>query len=604
MRNWFHFIEKLIALLKIRFERVINIAKLKFTRRQFIFFSAILVALSAGFASIILKLFVHYIFEFATHNRVSNYRFFYLLLPLIGITLTVIVIKKFYSGKINRGLSQIHFAVARKEGLMPKRSMFDQFFTSSLTVGFGGSTGLEAPIVITGAAVGSNFARTYHLTYNERTLLLACGIAAGIGAAFNAPIAGVLFAIEVLLVDIGISAFTILIIAAATGALVSKIILSEGILLNFNHSEPFNYTNVPFFILLGVLSGLMAVYHSRMFFGIDNILNKKIKRAGGRILLSGTILALMIAFFPPLFGEGYQSIKYLADFNSEHLFGNSIFFEQLKDNQIAILVFVGLLVFLKTIAAALTIGGGGNGGNFAPALFTGAYLGFFLSRIINYFSIADLPESNFTQVGMAGVLSGLYHAPLTSIFLIAELTGGYNLMIPLMIVSSISYAISKYYEPYSMDLKKLVKQGNSLTEDKDYNILSAINPTDYIESDVTKLLPEASIEEVIAIISNSKHNIYPVTEKNGKFVGVVLLEDIHKMIISTPENKKLLVMDVMKTPPGIIDFEDNMSKIMERFDDSGAWILPVIKDDIFIGFISKTNIFNGYRRRLKGSTIN
>lgn len=603
MNKWLPIFDKWIYILRIRFERVINIAKLKLTRRQFIFFSAVLVAMSAAIASIILKLFVHFIFEFATHNRVSNYRFFYLLLPLIGITLTVLVIKRFYSGKINRGLSQIHYAVARKEGLMPKRSMFDQFITSSLTVGFGGSTGLEAPIVITGAAVGSNFARTYHLTYNERTLLLACGIAAGIGAAFNAPIAGVLFAIEVLLVDIGISAFTMLIIAGATGALVSKIILSEGILLNFSQSEPFNYANVPFFILLGVLSGLMAVFHSRTFFGIENFLSSKIKRAGSRILLSGIILALLIAVFPPLFGEGYQSIKYLADFNSENLFGNSVFFEQLKDNQIAILVFVGLLIFLKTVAAAFTIGGGGNGGNFAPALFTGAYLGFFVSRIINYFSIANLPESNFTQVGMAGVLSGLYHAPLTAIFLIAELTGGYNLMIPLMIVSSISYAISKYYEPHSMDLKKLVKRGDSLTEDKDFNILSGINPSDYFESEVARIDPKLTIEQVISIISNSKHNVYPVTEPDGKFIGILLLEDLHKILIASPDNKSLLVMDVMKAPPGIIQFEDNMSKIMERFDDSGAWILPVVKDEIFVAFISKTNIFNGYRRRLKGSTI-
>ena len=287
---------------------------------------------------------------------------------------------------MSKGLAQIHSAIAKKSSFMPRRNMFDQLLTSSLTVGFGGSTGLEAPIVITGAAFGSNYSKTYRLNYSERTLLLACGISAGIAAAFNAPIAGVLFALEVLLVDISISAFTPLIIASATGALISIITLNDSILLSFKSTQNFNYWNLPFYILLGVFAGLVAVYHTRTFFKVENFLSKRIRKPIWRILLAGIVLAALIAVFPPLFGEGYQSIKLLAENHPEELFNNSII-QFLSSNELIVLCFVGILIFLKSIATALTIGGGGNGGNFAPSLFIGAYLGFFVSRLVNYFKL-------------------------------------------------------------------------------------------------------------------------------------------------------------------------------------------------------------------------
>ena len=588
--------------LQKKLEEGIYLIKSRLTRRQFILFSSIVVGASSGFAAILLKWFVHVIFEFATHNRISNYKFFYLLLPMIGIFLTVFVIGKFLGGSMSKGLAQIHSAIAKKSSFMPRRNMFDQLLTSSLTVGFGGSTGLEAPIVITGAAFGSNYSKTYRLNYSERTLLLACGISAGVAAAFNAPIAGVLFALEVLLVDISISAFTPLIIASATGALISIITLNDSILLSFKSTQIFNYWNLPFYILLGVFAGLVAVYHTRTFFKVEHFLSKRIRKPIWRILLAGLILAGLIAIFPPLFGEGYQSIKLLAEKHPEELFNNSII-QFLSSNELIVLGFVGLLIFLKSIATALTIGGGGNGGNFAPSLFIGAYLGFFVSRLVNYFKLAELPENNFTLVGMAGILSGLYHAPLTAIFLIAEITGGYSLMIPLMIVSSISFAVSKYFEPFSMDAKSLVKKGETFTTDKDFNVLTTIKTNELVEKDYPRLSLFSSLRTLVEIVSHSKRNIFPVTDENGNLMGVVLLDDIREIMFKPDSYDTIQIKELMRMPLAIIQADENMNQVMKYFDETGAWILPVVKDYKFVGFISKSNVFSGYREKLKNHTI-
>ena len=411
-----------------RINSIIEWTQTKLNKKQFIIFSSILVGLSVGLAAIILKTFVHYIFIAATFKELGNFKYLFLVLPIIGIFLTVLVVKKLLHGKLDKGLSHIHYAIANKSSIVPKDQMYAQILTSSLTVGFGGSAGLEAPIVITGAAIGSNYSKTYHLNYKERTLLLACGIAAGIGATFNAPIAGVLFALEVLIIDISISAFTPLIISAATGALISKIILQDDILLSFQ-SQSFNYNNVPFYILLGLLAGIISVYHSRAFTKIENIFSKSPNKIYLNAAIGGLAIAALLFVFPSLFGEGYQSIKSLALQQPENLLDNGVF-QNYKSNGWFVLIFVGVLIFVKAIATALTLGSGGNGGNFAPSLFVGSYLGFFLSRCLNMLNLTNLPESNFTMVGMAGILSGLYHAPLTAIFLIAEITGGYTLMIP------------------------------------------------------------------------------------------------------------------------------------------------------------------------------
>ena len=456
-----------------RIERWLKWLQHHLNKKQFLLIASILVGLSAGLAAVVLKTFVHYIFLAATYDKLSDFRFLYLVLPVVGLLLTMLISRYLLKNKLTKGLPQVHAAIAKKNGSMPQHLMYDQVLTSSVTVGLGGSTGLEAPIVVTGAAIGSNFSRKYRLSIKDRTLLLACGVAGGIGAAFNAPIAGVLFALEVLLLDISITAFIPLIIAAATGALVTKIILHDGILLTFSLKETFDYANVPFYAMLGLLAGLASVYHMRTFLKIESLFRRLKAGIYLKVLIGGALLAALIFIFPSLFGEGYQSIKILADQDPSSLMDNSLF-EKFNKSPWVVLGFTVIVMFAKPLATAITLGAGGNGGNFAPSLFVGAYLGYSFSAALNLTGYFHIPVNNFTIVGMAGILAGIYHAPLTAIFLIAEITGGYTLMIPLMLVSSISYAVSKYFEPFAMDIKRSVKKGEALTQDRDKNILFSL----------------------------------------------------------------------------------------------------------------------------------
>lgn len=574
----------------------------KMTKRQFIFLSAVLVGLSAGVAVILLKIFAHYIFLIATFDKEVSSRYLFVILPILGMFLTVFVVKKVLKGKLQKGLGNIHYAIAKKSSLVPKQQMYAQVITSSLTVGLGGSAGLEAPIVITGAAFGSNYARTYHLNYKDRTLLLACGISAGIAAAFKAPIAGVLFALEVLLLDVSISAFIPLIIAAASGALISKIILHGDILLSFRLTEVFNYVNVPFYILLGVLAGLVSVFHSRSFLKIEGIFSKSKNKIYQNVIIGGLLLGGLIFIFPSLFGEGYESIKSLSLQHPERLLSNS-YFQKYDDNKWFVLFFVGILIFIKSIATALTLGGGGNGGNFAPSLFVGAYLGFFFARLVNMTSIFKVPESNFTLVGMAGILSGLYHAPLTAIFLIAEITGGYTLMIPLMIVSSISYAISRYFEPFSMDTKKMAHSGTIFTSDKDKNILTTIKTSMLIETNYEKLYTNLSLGDLVNVISTSQRNVFPVTDNQNNLLGVVHLDNIRDIMFKTELYDNVFVRELMIKPYETISVDETMESVMKKFDETGAWNLPVVDEGKYVGFIVKSTVFSSYRSKLKSTII-
>lgn len=583
-------------------ELILKEAQNRLTRKQFIFLSSILIGLTAGLAAILLKTFVHYIFLAVSYEKLSDFRFLYLVLPMIGLFLTVFVIKRFLKNSLKKGLSQVHYAIAKKSSILPKNQMYDQIITSSITVGFGGSVGLEAPIVVTGAALGSNFSRRYHLSINERTLLLACGIAAGIGAAFNAPIAGVLFALEVLLLDISITAFTPLIIASATGALISKVILSDQILLYFDLKQSFNYVNVPFYILLGVFAGIISVYHARMYNRIESLFHHSKGGVYRKIIVGGSILALLIFIFPSLYGEGYQSIKWLAMQKPEALLNNSLV-ENFKSNEWFVLMFVGFLIFFKSIATGLTLGAGGNGGNFAPSLFVGAYLGYFFSRIFNLLNLSNLPENNFTIVGMAGILSGIYHAPLTAIFLIAEITGGYTLMIPLMIVSSISFAISRYFEPHSMDTKNIAKSGGALTNDRDKNILSSMKIVDVIESNYPIIYWKSNLGDLVETISSSSRNVFPVINDKNKFIGLVWLDDIRDIMFKTDKYQTVFVKDLLSKPKVMVSTKNSMEMVMTKFDESSQWILPVVDKGTYIGFISKSTVFSKYREKMKVTTI-
>jgi len=586
-----------------RAEHLVFLLKDKLSERNFIYFACVAVAITCSFAVIILKSFAHNIFLWANEiNGFLKLPYINSLLPIAGILLTVFVVRNFLNNHIEKGSSKVLYAVAKKGGIIPKKQMYAQIVTSSLTVGLGGSAGLESPIVITGAAFGSNFAQKYHLSQKDRILLLACGVAAGIGAAFNAPIAGVLFAIEVVLTDISIAAFIPIIISAATGALISTIVLSHDVILNFEQKLQFDYHNTPYYILLGILAGLTSIYHARNFQKVEKFFGSFKNKGYRRALFGALLLAIMIFFFPTLFGEGYESIKTLASKNPGILLDNTML-ERFKSEWV-LLAFIGVTMLLKAFATGLTLGSGGNGGNFAPSLFVGSYLGFFVAKTVNLLNFThELPIANFTIVGMAGILSGLFHAPLTAIFLIVEITGGYDLMVPLMIVSSVSFAVSKQFEKHSMDVKGLADKGEVFTSDKDKNILQSINFYKLVQQNYKTLALTDQPSKVVAIFSTGDQKIIPILDAEKKLIGIVDFEEV-KAFIFNPNHVKFMTMtEIVSQPKELILFEDKPEKIMKLFETSKMPILPVIHKGKYFGFLSKIDVLESYRQRLKEMII-
>ena len=569
--------------------------------RQFLIVSSILVGLTSGLAGVAVKYVVHSIGQLVAFYS-GNYEQFFLfaLFPTIGILLTVFFIRYFLNGKLPRGSADIVYSIAKKSSKIPVEQTYAHMITSALTVGFGGSMGLESPMVSTGSAIGSNYGTTYKLGYRERTILLACGASAGIAAAFNSPIAGVLFAVEVLLADVSSAAFIPLIISAASGALLSKIILGDSIILSFSLAQPFDYRNVPFYVLLGLVAGFISLYYARVYTWAEKRMHQ-IGNTWSRALAGGLFLFVLILLFPPLFGEGYYTIKQLADLQSKALFENSILFSFI-DTQIFLVILLALLIFIKPIAAAITIGSGGNGGNFAPSLFVGAYVGFVFATIVNMTGLTYIPESNFTLVAMAGILSGIFYAPLTAIFLIAEITGGYELMIPLMIVSALSLSVAHLFEPMSMDARILSARLRGSIETRDKFLLSKLDVSELIETNFLAVRPEHTLEELIRVIAQSNRNIFPVTDESEKLLGVVHLDKIRAVIFGAGDRKATTVRDLMTPAAAIIGEHENLHQVLTKFEDTKSWNLPVVNDEgCYVGFLSKSSILARYRNELMES---
>ena len=568
--------------------------------RQFFILSSMLVGLSAGLVAVGLKFLVHQTAGLVTDFSEAHQLFWlFAFLPMLGILLTTLYVIKFLKGNLKKGSSDIQYAIAKQSSVLPSTQMYSHVITSALTVGLGGSTGLESPIVSTGSAIGSNYARAYTLSYKERTILLACGAAAGIAAAFNAPIAGVLFAIEVVLTDISLTAFIPLIIAAACGALLSKIILKEGLVMSFTLRQPFDFHNVPFYVLLGLLAGFLSLYYVRTFLGTQKLV-QKIKSPWLRAVIGGLVLAILIMVFPPLFGEGYHTVSILADLKPELLSNQSIIKDWMHGDW-PLLIFLVFVMLSKSIAAGLTLGSGGNGGNFGPSLFMGAYLGFSFARFFNQIGLAHIPETNFALVGMAGVLSGIFYAPLSAIFLIAEITGGYELMIPLMIVSALSLAVAKYFEPLSMEAKKLSERLKHSIANRDHFLLSKIELEKLIETDFIPLHERDLLQSLINAISQSRRNTFPVLNEKQELVGLIHLDHVRATIFQSELYGTVHIKDLMVMPSSVIGPQESLHDVLKKFDDAHQWNLPVIENNRYIGFVSKSSILSKYREELMQS---
>jgi CIC family chloride channel protein len=577
-------------------KRMIITAKRRLSARQFFLLSSIVVGILSSLAAIVLKYAVHSIGSWVAYYSTSYEQFFlFTLFPTVGIALTVLYLQYGLKGNLKRGSAEISYAIARKSSEIPSNQTYAHVVTSALTVGFGGSLGLESPMVSTGSAIGSNYGKFFHLNYKDRTVLLACGAAAGIASAFNSPVAGVLFAIEVLLADVSVAAFIPIIISAASGALLSKIILAEGITLSFSLQQPFDYHNVPYYIVLGVLAGFVSIYYARVTEKIERLFSD-IKSQVKKIFIGGLLLSLLLILFPPLFGEGYESIKLLANFQTSEITRSSIL-DQYITNDFSLVIFLGVLVLIKVVAVAVTLGSGGNGGNFGPSLFIGAYLGFTFARIINLTGLATIPETNFTLVAMAGILSGVFYAPLCAIFLIAEITGGYALIIPLMIVAALSVTVTKYFEPLSMEGRKLSRLLKVNVDDRDKFLLSKLNLQQLLETNFSAVKPDDSLRLLVRVISISRRNTFPVVNKEGKLVGVVMLDNIRELIFNSKIYDTTFVKDLM-TEPHAVDVNEPLHEILKKFDETKQWNLPVVKDKIYIGFLSKARILGEYRSEL------
>lgn len=582
------------------YEIIIHWLHSKLNRNQFLLFSGILVGCAAGLAGVVLKMLVHYIHYFITHKvHFSTQVVFYLVFPFLGIVLTTLIVIWFFKGQSRKGIPAILYEIAQNSSLIPSVKMYSQILQSAVTVGLGGSAGLESPIAVTGAALGSNYARTYHLGYKERTLLLAAGATAGIASAFNAPIAGMMFAFEILLTGVVFSDFLPLIVAAVCGSLISKIILQEDVLFHFESRVPFNYRNLLFYLGLALLCGLYARYFVVISQRIEHFFHRLKWSTLRRAMLGGLLVSVLCVAMPPLFGEGYTSVKSLATGNADAIIQNS-FFRYLPVQSWIILLFTGCICLLKAFATAITIQSGGNGGNFAPSLFAGGFLGYFFAMMCAQLGIAEVPVTNLVIVGMAGVMSGVLYAPLTAIFLIAESSSGYDLFIPLMIVSTISFLMAKWFAPISPDLKQLADDGKIFTREHDKNILSIMRLEELIERDVQLIDMNATLRQLIELIKDGKRNIIAVVQPHGMLEGIITLDDIRPIMFSPDLYDTITVKELKKAPPAVVYPGENIADVIKKFDETQVWNLPVVNENGHLeGFLSKSSILNKYRMLLQ-----
>lgn len=566
--------------------------------RNFVMVLSGLVGVFGGLAAVTLKTTVHWIQESLRSLEGLWTQYAYLFFPLLGIVLTSLIARKILKARLGHGITGILYAISKKSSILSAAKTYSRMITSAITVGFGGSVGLEAPIVVTGSAIGSNIGQLMHLNYKQRTLLIGCGAAAAISGIFNSPVAGVIFSIEVILTEVTIAAFIPLLIASVFGSMISMLFLGESVLFSFDLKDPFLASDFPFYLVLGVLCGLVSVYFTRTTLYAES-LARKIRNKMTRAIVGGLALGILVFFFQPIYGEGYETITNILNGNAANLLHDSILLSGLDNSTYLVLFGIGVL-FIKPIATGLTIGSGGNGGIFAPSLFVGGITGFLFAQGYNMLNFTKtLSISNFTLVGMCGVMSGVLHAPLTAIFLIAEITSGYTLFLPLMLVSAVALSTNSRFESHSFYTGKLIKAGDLIQNDKDRQVLSLIRIDKMIEKDLLQIGPEKTLGDLVALVQKSKRNIFPVVNEAQELMGIITLDDIREMMFDQEYQKSVIVETLMHRPPDTVSPKDKMQEVMSKFEKTGAWNLPVIQDGKYLGFVSKSRIFNAYRTRLK-----
>jgi CIC family chloride channel protein len=564
--------------------------------REVLLILSLVVGLLSGFAAIILKNLIQLLGRFLTQNVTSyseNYQ--YLAYPGIGILITVLYVRFFVKDNIGHGITKVLESIANKKGILRAHNMFTSIISSTITIGFGGSVGAEAPVVLTGSSIGSNIARSFNLSYRTMTVLIGCGAAGAIAGIFKAPLAGMLFAIEVLMLDMTMASLLPLMISASTSASLAYFLMGSAHHFEFQIDKQFNVANIPWYIVLGVFCGLFSFLFTRGNLYIEGRF-RKISSPYLKVLIGGTMLGVFIFLFPSLWGEGYLSIDQILTDLGPNILNNSLFVG-FKDDKFVLIAMILIIMFVKIVATATTTGAGGSGGIFAPTLFLGGLAGFFVSSILNLDGNL-VPARNFALAGMAGMMAGVMHSPMTAIFLIAEITGGFGLLIPLMITAATAYLTITPLEPHSIYHIRLAQRGELITHNKDKAVLTLLKLKSVIETDLLSVQVESTLGELVQIISKSKRNIFPVIDQEKNFCGVVLLDDIREIMFDKDAYNTSMVKTLMIMPPAIIDADEKMESVMKKFNESGAWNLPVVKNRKYVGFISKSTIFNAYRTEL------
>ncbi len=566
-------------------------------QRRFIIILSILTGLITGFVAVLLKNSTHLIQELVSGERLRDYhQVYYFLFPILGILITVLI-KRAFSGPVGEGIPSTLYAISRRNGILKPYRMYASFITSAFTVGMGGSVGLEGPTVSTGSAIGSNLGRMLHLTYKQRILLISCATAGAIASIFNAPIAAIIFTIEIFSLDLTLASLVPLLLASVSGAVTSIFLQGDNRIeiLSADVIAAFEVVHIPAYVLLAVLCSLMSIYFKRAFFVTERFFGR-LNNTYMKVLIGGTGLGLLIFLIPPLYGEGYSVMNHMLEGDVEKVLSRSFLWQEDAGLSTVLILLAGLFLF-KVIAASLTMNAGGVGGIFAPTLFMGSALGLFFSRLVNSTGLANLPESNFVLVAMAGLMAGVLHSPLTAIFMIAEITGGYELFLPLMLTSAIAFLVTRSIDPHSIYTEQLARRGDLITHNKDRTILTLMKTAQVIEKDFIHTSPDMKLRDLVKVFTKSRRNLFPVLD-DGELVGVLTLDDFKQMLFDKTLYDKVFVRDLMTNPPAVVEKTETMEAVMHKFQTTGAWNLPVVDQGRYVGFISKSKLFSAYRRKL------
>lgn len=570
------------------------------SEKSFVMVLALIVGVFCGFAAMVLKWLIHIISDFLTAGvNIEEGNYIYIIYPAIGVILVALYVRYIVRDNISHGVTRVLHAISSNKSRLKKHNIYTSVVASSVTIGFGGSVGAEGPIVYTGAAIGSNIGSAFRLSPRILMILVGCGAAAGIAGIFKAPIAGMLFTLEVLMIDLTTVSVMPLLIASITSATIAYIYTGFEFEFFFVQSDDFMAAKIPYAVVLGLICGIVSLYFTRMMNRMENFF-KRFKNPWNKTLVGCVILSALVFILPPLYGEGYSSINSLLSGDTSAIVNGSIFYAEGSQSWF-IIVFIGVIIFAKVFATSATNGAGGVGGTFAPSLYVGCMTGFLFSYVCNLSGLGILLSTkNFALIGMAGVMSAVMHAPLMAIFLTAELTGGYDLFLPLLIVSTIAYGTIKVFEPYSIYTMRLAQRGELLTHHKDKAVLTLLKIDNVIETDFLPVKPEWNLKQMVDTISKSSRNLFPVVDDDGKLLGVVILDEIRNIMFRPDLYKKIYVSKFMSTAPARIYEHATMDTVMKTFDKTGAWNLPVVDDaGRYRGFVSKSKIFNSYRRVLR-----